>query len=47
LALTDSCSSINAGADPLGKEVGHQMAPSAFAAAIAEFKKHNDSFDNK
>ncbi|KIM82082.1 hypothetical protein PILCRDRAFT_8323 [Piloderma croceum F 1598] len=38
---------IYAGADPLQKEVSRQMAPSAFAAAIAEFNERNGNFDNE
>ena len=45
--FTDSHLSINLGADPLQKEVRHQMAPSAFAAAIAEYNDHNGSFDDE
>jgi hypothetical protein len=41
------CFSINAGTDPLEKEVSCQMAPSAFATAIAEFNKRNGSFDDE
>jgi len=47
LAFTDFYCSIYAGADPLQKEVSHRMAPSAFAAAIAEFNERNGNFDNK
>ena len=35
--FTDSHLSIYSGADPFQKEVHHQMVPSAFAAAIAEY----------
>ena len=37
---------INAGANPLEKEVGRQIAPGAFAAAIAEFNNRNGNFDD-
>jgi hypothetical protein len=37
---------MNSGADPLQKEVRRQLAPSAFAAAIAEFQDRNGSFDD-
>jgi hypothetical protein len=45
--FTDSHLSINSGADPLQKEVRRQMAPSAFAAAIAEYNDRNGSFDDE
>ena len=41
--FTDSHLSINLGADPLQKDVQHQMAPSAFSATIAEYNDHNGS----
>jgi hypothetical protein len=47
LKFTNSHFSINAGVEPLEKEVGRQIAPSAFAAAIAEFNKRNGSFDDE
>jgi len=47
LAFTNFYCSIYAGADPLQKEVSRQMAPSAFAAAIAEFNERNGNFDNE
>jgi hypothetical protein len=47
LAFTNFYCSIYAGADPLQKEVSRQMAPSAFAAAIAEFNECNGNFDNE
>ena len=45
--FTDFRCSIYAGADPLQKEVSRQMAPSAFAAAIAEYNERNGTFDNE
>ena len=32
---------------PLQKEMSRLMAPTAFAAAIAEFKERNGNFDNE
>jgi hypothetical protein len=46
-SFTDSRCSINSGTDPLQNEVCHQMAPSAFAAAIAEYNDRNGSFDDE
>jgi hypothetical protein len=46
-SFTDSRCSINSGADPLQNEVRRQMAPSAFAAAIAEYNDRNGSFDDE
>ena len=45
--FTDSHLSINSGTDPLQKEVHHPMAPSAFAAAIADYNDRNGSFDDE
>ena len=45
--FTDSHLSINLGADPLQKDVQHQMALSTFAAAIAEYNDHNGSFNDE
>jgi hypothetical protein len=47
LVFTDLHFSINVSANPLKREVSCQMAPGAFAAAIAEFNSHNGSFDDE
>ena len=45
--LTHLHFSISAGAEPFQKEVTRQMAPNAFAAAIAEFNNHNGRFEDE
>ena len=44
-AFTNSHCSMNSSAEPIQREVRHQLAPSTFAAAIAEFNDWNGSFD--
>ena len=44
--FTDSHFRINAGANPLEKETGCQIAPGAFAAAVAEYNNRNGDFDD-
>jgi hypothetical protein len=39
--------SIYAGAEPFRKEATRQMAPNAFAAAIAEFNGRNGGFEDE
>jgi hypothetical protein len=38
---------MNSGAEPIQKEIRRQMAPSAFAAAIAEYNGRNGTFDDE